>query len=151
VLVAYTASDIAYLALALFLVLAGLGLGYALLRLAGTFQRLSSFIQGTETELLPVINKAGGSLDRVNSELDKLDQVTDSAVDAVAAVDQTVRAVNVAVKTPVKKAAGITSGITHGWATLKAKRDWRSAVKSGKEASAQREADLDEELRSPSG
>jgi len=151
VLVAYSASDIAYLALALFLVLAGLGLGYALLRLAGTFQRLSSLIQGTETELLPVINKAGGSLDRVNNELDKLDQVTDSAVDAVAAVDQTVRAVNVAVKTPVKKAAGITSGITHGWATLKAKRDWRSAVKSGKEASARREADLDEELRSPSG
>ena len=150
-LVAYSASDIAYLALALFLVLAGLGLGYALLRLAGTFQRLSSLIQGTETELLPVINKAGGSLDRVNNELDKLDQVTDSAVDAVAAVDQTVRAVNVAVKTPVKKAAGITSGITHGWATLKAKRDWRSAVKSGKEASARREADLDEELRSPSG
>jgi len=151
VLVAYSASDITYLALALFLVLAGLGLGYALLRLAGTFERLSSFIQGTEQELLPVINKAGGSLDRVNNELDKLDQVTDSAVDAVAAVDQTVRAVNFAVKTPVKKAAGFTSGVSHGWATLKAKRDWRSAVKSGKEASARREADLDEELRHPSG
>jgi uncharacterized protein YoxC len=147
VLVAYSASDYAYLALAVFLLLVGAGIAFAFFRLGGTFQRLSSFIRGTERELLPVINKVGGSVDRVNVQLDKLDQVTDSAVDAVEAVDQTVRVVSYAVKTPVRKTAGISSGISHGWATLRSKRSWRSAVDSAKEASARREADLDEELR----
>jgi uncharacterized protein YoxC len=147
VLVAFSASDVAYLALAVFLVAAGLGIGYAFFRLGATFQRLSSFISGTERELLPVITKVGGSVDRVNTQLDKLDQVTDSAVDAVEAVDQTVRAVNFAVKTPVRKVAGVSSGLAHGWATLRKKRSWRSAVDSAKEATARREKDLDEELR----
>ena len=87
-LVAFSPSDAAYLALAVFLVAAGLGLGYALLRLGGTFGRLSAFIRGTERELLPVISKVGDSVDRVNTQLDKLEQATDSAVDAVEAVDE---------------------------------------------------------------
>ena len=82
-LVAYSAGDIAYLALAVFLVVVGLALGWAFLRVAVTLDRLSSFIRGTEREVLPVINKVGGSVDRVNAQLDKLDHVTDSATDAV--------------------------------------------------------------------
>jgi uncharacterized protein YoxC len=151
VLLAFSASDAAYLALAIFLLAIGLALGYAFLRLAATFDRLSSFIRGTERELLPVINKVGGSVDRVNTQLDKLDHVTDSAVDAVDAVDETVRAVNFVVKTPVRKVAGLSSGLAHGWATLRSKRDWGSAVDSAKAASARRQADLDEELRRTDG
>src|SRR5579884_65941 len=108
-LVAFAASDVAYLALAVFLVLVGLGLGFAFLRLAATFQRLSSFIRGTERELLPVIGKVGGSIDRVNVQLDKLDQVTDSAVGAVQAVDETVRTVSSTVKAPARKLAGTSA------------------------------------------
>ena len=90
----FTPSDFAYVALAVFLLAVGLGLGYALFRLGGTLQRLSSFIRGTERELLPVINKVGGSVDRVNLQLDKVDQMTDSAVDAVDHVDSAVRTVS---------------------------------------------------------
>ena len=57
-------------------------------------RRSSSFIRGTERELLPVIHKVGDSVDRVNGQLDKLDVATDSAVDAVDAVDQAVRTVS---------------------------------------------------------
>jgi uncharacterized protein YoxC len=146
-LVAFSAGDAAYVALAFFLIVVGVGLAWVLARLAGTFGRLSSFIGGTERELLPVISKVGGSVDRVNAQLDKLDQVTDSAVDAVDAVDQTVRTVSYAVKAPVRKLAGLSSGLSHGFATLRSRRDWRSAVDSGKAAAARREADLDEELR----
>ena len=146
-LVAYAASDVAYLALSVFLVAAGLGVGYAFLRLGATFERLSSFIRGTERELLPVIGKVGGSIDRVNGQLDKLDVVTDSAVDAVEAVDGTVRVVSGAVVTPVRKLAGASAGLSHGFATLRTKRDWRAAVASAKEAAARRERDLDEELK----
>ena len=102
--------NVAYIGLAVFLVAVGLGLGWAFLRLATTFDRLSSLIRGAEREVLPVINKVGGSVDRVNHQLDKLDQATDSAVDAVEAVDQAVRTVSFAVKRPAQKAAGWPPG-----------------------------------------
>lgn len=146
-LVAFSAGDAAYLALAVFLLAVGLGVGYAFVRLGGAFARLSSFIRGTERELLPVISKVGGSVDRVNTQLDKLDQATDSAVDAVEAVDEAVRAVSLAVKAPVQKVAGLASGVSHGFATLRAKRSFGDAVQSAKEASRRRQADLEDELR----
>jgi len=147
VLLAFSAGDAAYFALSVFLLAVGLGLGWMFFRLAVTFDRLSSFIRGTERDLLPVITKAGGTVDRVNTQLDKLDQATDSAVDAVDAVDEAVRAASFAVKRPVQKLTGISAGAAHGWASLRTRRNWREAVAAAKEASARREADLEEELR----
>lgn len=146
-LVLFSFSDLAYLALAIFLVAVGLGLGWAFVRLAVTFDRLSSLIRGTERETLPVINKVGGSVDRVNAQLDKLDQATDSAVDAVVAVDEAVRTVSFAVKRPVQKLTGLSAGVSHGWSSFKTRRDWRSAVDAGRAAAARRERDLDEDVR----
>ena len=145
--VAFTFGDFADLALAVFLIAVGLGLSWAFLRLAVTFDRISSLIRGAEREVLPVINKVGGSVDRVNTQLDKLDQATDSAVDAVEAVDEAVRTVSFAVKRPVQKLAGLSSGVSHGWASFRTRRSWRDAVDEGKAAAARRERDLDEELR----
>ena len=146
-IVAFSFGDLAYLALAIFLIAAGIGLGWAFLRLAVTFDRLSSLIRGAEREVLPVINKVGGSVDRVNVQLDKLDTATDSAVDAVVAVDEAVRSVSYAVKTPVQKLAGLSAGVSHGWASLRTRRNWREAVDEARAAAARRERDLDEELK----
>jgi uncharacterized protein YoxC len=146
-LVLFSFSDLAYLALAIFLVAVGLGLGWAFVRLAVTFDRLSSLIRGAERETLPVINKVGGSVDRVNAQLDKLDQATDSAVDAVVAVDEAVRTVSFAVKRPVQKLTGLSAGVSHGWSSFKTRRDWRSAMEAGRAAASRRERDLDEDVR----
>ena len=150
-MLAFSFGDLAYLALAIFLVAVGLGLGWAFLRLAVTLDRLSSLIRGAEREVLPVINKVGGSVDRVNAQLDKLDTATTSAVDAVGAADQAVRAVSFAVKRPVQKLAGLSAGVSHGWASFKSRRSWRDAVDEGKDAAARRERDLDEELKATHG
>ena len=144
---AFTASDAAYIGLAIFLIATGLALAWAFLRLAGTFDRLSSFIRGTERELLPVIGKTGGTVDRVNAELDKVAVASDSAVDAVESADQAVRAVSFAVKTPIKRLVGISAGAQHGWASLRARRDWGRAMAAARDAAARREADFEEELR----
>jgi uncharacterized protein YoxC len=151
VVIAFSFGDLADLALAIFLVAAGIGLGWALLRLAVTFDRLSSLIRGAEREVLPVINKVGGSVDRVNAQLDKLDTATTSAVEAVGAVDEAVRTVSFAVKRPVQKLTGFSAGVSHGWASFKTRRNWRDAVDEGKVAAARRERDLDEELKSTDG
>jgi uncharacterized protein YoxC len=141
-----TAGDVADYALAFFLVAAGIGIAYSLILLAGLMRRVSSFVKGAETEIMPVISKVGGSVDRVNGQLDKLDTATDSAVDAVQAVDGAVRTVSFAVRRPVEKLVGLTSGVSHGFATLKAKRSVSGAVASAKDAAARREADFRDEI-----
>ena len=143
--------DVAYAALSFFLVATGIGLLYVFLRLGGTLARLSSFIRGTEHEVLPVINKVGGTVDRVNAQFDKVDAVTDSAVDAADSVDTAVRAVSHAIAAPVQKLSGLAAGLTYGASQLKSTRDWRAAVQAGREAAARRERELAEELRAAGG
>lgn len=144
---AFEFSDLAYLALSIFLLAVGLGLGYAFVRLGGTLGRLSAFIQGTQEELLPVIHKVGGTVDRVNTQLDKVDRVTDSAVDAADSADTAVRAVSFAITRPVQKLSGLAAGLAFGFSDLRAHRDFRAAVAAGREAAARRERELEDELR----
>jgi hypothetical protein len=139
-------SDLAYLALAVFLLLTGLALAYGALRLGGTLRRASSLLEGTEKELLPVISKLGGTVDRVNGQLDKVDQITDSAVDAVAGVDTAVRTVTGLVTRPIEKLAGLAAGARHAASSLRARGDWREAVQTGKEEAERRQQDLAEDL-----
>jgi uncharacterized protein YoxC len=138
--------DVLWIALSAFLVLVGLGLTYVLLRLGGTVRRLTSFIQGLEREVLPLVNKAGGTVDRVNMQLDKVDRVTDSAVDAADSLDTAVRAVTLAITKPVQKISGFVQGIAHGTAALRTRRDVRNAFETGREAAARREREIEQEL-----
>ncbi len=146
-MLAFGAGDIAYLALALFLVLAGAGIAYVSLKLGGTLQRLSAFIKGAQDEVLPVVSKVGTTVDHVNAQMEKVDRMTDSAVDAADSVDTAVRAVSTAVTRPVQIVSGFAAGVTHGVADFKVNRSWRSAVDSAKAAASAREAELREELR----
>ena len=144
---ASTPSDVLDYALSAFFVASGAGLAYMLLRMGGTFARLSSFIKGTERDLLPVIVKAGGTVDRVNDQLDKLDSVTDSAVAMADNADTAVRAVSTAITTPVKKVSGLAAAVSHGFSAFRARRDPGEAVRVAKDAAARRESELDEGLR----
>ena len=144
---ASTPSDVLDYALAAFFVASGAGLAYMLIRMGGTFARLSSFIKGSERDLLPVIIKAGGTVDRVNDQLDKLDSVTDSAVAMADNADTAVRAVSTAITTPVKKVSGLAAAVSHGFSAFRARRDPGEAVRVAKDAAARRESELDEELR----
>jgi hypothetical protein len=145
-LLASTPSDVLDYALSAFFVASGAGLAYMLIRMGGTFARLSSFIKGSERDLLPVIVKAGGTVDRVNDQLDKLDTVTDSAVAMADNADTAVRAVSTAITTPVKKVSGLAAAVSHGFSAFRARRDPGEAVRVAKDAAARRETELDEEL-----
>jgi hypothetical protein len=144
---AFTWGDLWRLSLAVFLLAVGLSSAYLLVRLAGTAGRVSAFIRGAEDSILPVIGNVGRSVDRVNGQLDKVDRITDSAVDAAESVDTAVRTVSQAVTRPVQKVSGLAAGVSFGAADFKTRRDWRHAVEAGKEAAARRESDLTDELR----
>jgi hypothetical protein len=142
----FTWGNLADLALSIFLIAVGLGLAYLFLQVAGTFSRVSTFVKRTERELLPVLSNVGGTIERVNAQLDKVDRLTDSAVDAVESVDSAVRTVSAAVRAPVRRLAGIAAGVSYGASSLWTNRNWQGAVEAGKEAAARRVRDLDEEL-----
>jgi len=140
IVLASTAGDVAYYALAIFLVAVGLGTAFMLFKLGQAFGRMSSFISGSERDLLPVIVKTGGTVDRINYQLDKADSITDSAVAMADSADTAVRAVSHAVATPVKKVSGLAAGVSHGVSTFRAKRDFGEAMRTAREAAARREA-----------
>jgi hypothetical protein len=146
-MLAFSAGDAAYLALSFFLVLVALGIVWVCWKLGETFGRLSSFIRGAEQEVLPVVSKVGTTVDHVNAQMEKVDVMTDSAVDAVQSADAAVRTVSSAVTAPVRKLAGLAAAVSHGFADLKTNRSWASAKAAADAAATEREAELDEELR----
>ena len=148
---AVSLNDVGDLALAVFLIALGLGLFYAFFQLGELFHRLANLVRGTEREVLPVIAKVGGTVDRVNDQLLKVDTMSDSAVDAVESVDRAVRAVSYGVSTPVQKAVGLVTGLKFGAASLRVDRDWRAALVQAKEAAVRREHDFVEELNRRGG
>jgi hypothetical protein len=79
--------------------------------------------------------------------MEKVDQITDSAVDAADSADTAVRAVSFAITRPVQKVTGFAAGVSHGIAEFKTRRNWRGAVDVAKVAATEREQELAEELR----
>jgi len=145
--VAFSAGDAAYWGLAIFLVLLGVGSIFALFKLGRLFDRVSSLVQGTERDALPVVVKTGGTVDRVNYQLDKLDTVTDSAVSMADSADTAVRAVSTAITTPVEKVSGFAAGIVHGVSSFRKSRSFSEATDAAKDAARRREQDLADDLR----
>src|SRR4029078_7103031 len=111
---AFSAGDAAYWGLAICFVLLGVGSLFALVKLGQMFDKVSSLVGGAERDALPVVVKTGGTVDRVNYQLDKLDTVTDSAVSMADSADTAVRAVSTAISKPVEKVSGFTAGGGHG-------------------------------------
>jgi predicted PurR-regulated permease PerM len=144
---AVTTSQALDVVLAIFLIVVGLAVGYAFWRLGVLFSQLRTTVQNTEEEVLPVINKSGGTLDRVNRELDKVDVMTDSAVEAVTAVDRAIRAVSALVTAPVEALAGVAAAIRHGVSSFLTHRDVNQAMQTAKEAGARRMEDLADDLQ----
>jgi uncharacterized protein YoxC len=145
------AIDVLWIALSVFFVLLALALAYLLVRLGGTVGRVSSFLQGLEREVLPVINQAAGTMERVNLQLDKVDRMSDSAVDVADSVDTAVRAVTLALTRPVQKISGLAAGIAHGLASLRVRKSPRAAYATARNAAQRREAEIADELRREGG
>ncbi|HEU0056525.1 MAG TPA: hypothetical protein VFQ08_04655 [Gaiella sp.] len=144
---AFSAGDAAYWGLAIFLVLLGVGSLFALVKLGQMFDKVSSLVRGAERDALPVVVKTGGTVDRVNYQLDKLDTVTDSAVSMADSADTAVRAVSTAISKPVEKVSGFTAGVAHGFASFRKNRSMSDAMGEAKDAARRREEDLAQDLR----
>lgn len=115
-------SDLLKLALSIFLILTGVGLAYVFLRLAGVFQRLGSSVSRITDEVVPILNKAQTTVNGVNLELMRVNEMMKTAVGATKGAEKTVQTVSSAVTTPVRKITGLAAGAREAVATLRARR-----------------------------
>lgn len=110
----WDANAIMDICIGIFFLLFGAGLLYMLLRLAGVFTRTTNILTDVNTEVIPLLGRVETTLDRVNAELDQVEQITTSAAQIIKIAETTLVAVHSAMATPIKKIAGLSSAVTEG-------------------------------------
>ncbi len=110
----WDAGAIMRIAIGVFFVLVGIGIAFMLFRLGTMFKRLSSILADANTQVIPLLTRIEGTLDGVNAELGKVDQITGSVAGMVKTAEQTTTAVQSAVSKPIKKVAGLAAGVSEG-------------------------------------
>ena len=115
-------SEVLKAALAFFLVITGLALAYLFVRMAGVFSRLSVTMVRVTDEVVPILNKGQTTMDGVNREMDRVDEIMVSAVHGAKGAEQTMVTVSNAVATPVRKLSGLAAGLKEASQTFQARR-----------------------------
>ncbi len=115
-------SDVASLALAIFLVLAGLGLFYMFFRLGGLFGQLDDSVEEITDETVPILTRLQVTVDEVNAQLGHVDEIMTSAVNATKSAEQAASTVSKAVTSPARAFFGVTSSASEALRSFKARR-----------------------------
>ena len=110
----WSLGEIMKLCIGFFFVVVGVFGAWALFRLGGVLRRLTSILTDANTRVIPLLTRVESTLDGVNAELDKVDQITGSVVEIVKAAEHTTTAVHNAVSKPMRKIAGLASGVSEG-------------------------------------
>ncbi len=115
-------ADVLRGALSFFLVIAGVGIGYVCLRLGGMFGRLSVSVREVTDEVVPILSSAQTTVDGINLELSRVDEIMVTAVNATKGAEKTVTSISNAVAAPAKKASGFAAAAKEALATFRARR-----------------------------
>ena len=113
-----TPSMVLRYAAAFFLVAVAIGLVYALVRTGRTLGRVDKLLADVDREVVPLIGKAGVTVDEVNSELQRVGEITQAVVDLTEKVDSVAKAVESAISAPARKAAAFGAGVTQAFSSF---------------------------------
>lgn len=115
-------SDVASLALAIFLVLVGVGLFYLFFRLGGLFGQLDTSVEEITDETVPILTRVQVTVDEVNAQLGHVDEIMTTAVTATKSAEQAATAVSKAVTAPARALGGVTASASEALRSFKARR-----------------------------
>jgi len=115
-------ADVLRAALAFFLVVVGIGIAWACVRLGGLFGRVSTSVNRMTDEVVPILTKAQTTMDGINTEIGRVDEIMQSAVATTKGAEKAVATVSRAVTAPAKKLSGLAAGVQEAVATFKARR-----------------------------
>lgn len=105
-------------ALSFFLVVTALALAFVLLKMGGTFSRLNIFLKRLDEEVIPLLSKLQVTMEEINSQLGKADDMMGTLVGVTDRVDATSKALQSAIVSPVKKAAGLSAGVSEAISSM---------------------------------
>ena len=107
---------------AFFFVLVAIFLAYALFKAAKTLERLDKVLADVDENGIPLMQKAGETLDGVNANLDNVDEITKDVAGITDKIDTMANAVESAVSTPARKAAAFSAGVQSAVSSFMRKR-----------------------------
>lgn len=108
--------------LSLFLILAGVGILFVCIKLGGLLGRLGRTVGSMTDEIVPILTRAQGTVDGINLELARVDEIMVTAVNATKGAEKTVTTLSHAAVAPVKKASGLAAAAKEAFATFRARR-----------------------------
>lgn len=106
------------IAIGIFFLAFGAGLAYSLFRLSAVLGRLNSILTDANKEVIPLLTRVEATLDGVNSELDKVDQITGSVAEMVKVAENTTTGVYGVVSKPIRQASGFAAGLKEGFSSF---------------------------------
>ena len=98
-------------AAAFFFVLVAIFLAYALFKAAKVLERADKVLADFDENGIPLMQKAGGTLDSVNANLGNVDEITKDVAGITDKLDRMAGSVEGAVTTPARKAAAFSAGV----------------------------------------
>jgi len=98
-------------AAAFFFVLVAIFLAYALFKAAKALERLDKVLADVDENGIPLMRKAGTTLDGVNANLGNVDEITKDVAGITDKLDRMAGSVEGAVTTPARKAAAFSAGV----------------------------------------
>ena len=111
VVVAMSASEVLQYAAAFFFVVFAVAAAYALVKLGNTLGRAEKVLDDVDANAMPLLQKAGTTLDGVNANLGNVDQITKDVANITDRLDNVAGAVEGAVSKPARKAAAFSAGV----------------------------------------
>lgn len=99
-------------AAAFFFILVAIAAAYALLKAGKAMGRVEQVLADVDKEALPLIGKAGKTLDEVNVSLANVGEITKDVSQMTEKVDRMAGAVESAVTAPARKAAAFSAGVS---------------------------------------
>ncbi len=106
-----TPSIVLSYAAAFFFVVVAVACAYALVKAGKALERVDKVLADVDQEAMPLMQKAGTTLDGVNANLGNVDQITKDVADITDKIDAMANAVEGAVTTPARKAAAFSAGV----------------------------------------
>jgi uncharacterized protein YoxC len=106
-----TSSLVLRYAAAFFFVVVAIALAYALFKAAKALERVDKVLADVDEQGIPLMQKAGSTLDGVNANLGNVDEITKDVAGITDRIDNMASAVEGAVRAPARKAAAFSAGV----------------------------------------
>ena len=121
-------------AAAFFFVVVAIFMAYALFKAAKALERADKVLADVDENGIPLMQKAGATLDGVNANLGNVDEITKDVAGITDKLDKMATSVEGAVTTPARKAAAFSAGVKSAVSSFMKRDKSGDAASGGSEA-----------------